>query len=69
MQTTLKLKNSKGEVVRKVKILTRARYSVGNFVGWSIFIDGKKHFSNVLEEYTAFMNCYTRWVKTQPGIN
>ena len=68
-QLTFKLKNSAGEVVRKVKIKTRARSSVGNFAGWSVFIDGVKYFSNVLEEYKAIENCYFRWVKTQPCIN
>ena len=69
MQTTLELKNSKGEVVRKVKIVTRPRTYMKNFCGWSVFIDGKKHFSNVLEEYKAIENCYFRWVKHQPWID
>ncbi len=53
---------------QKIKIITRARTIVGNFCGWSVFINGEKFKVSVLEEDKAIDYAFIRWTKNQKPI-
>jgi uncharacterized protein YlzI (FlbEa/FlbD family) len=48
---------------RKITIKSTPRTSLGNFVGYSVFINGKKYIVNTLYREEAENKAYARWVK------
>ena len=56
-QRTFKVNN------QRITIKSRPQTYCRNLSGWYIFINGKKHFVNVLERLQAEDIAYSRWLK------
>jgi len=51
---------------QKIQIKSRPQSYAGNFSGWYVFVNGKKHFVNVLERETAEDVAFIKWIDTEP---
>ena len=49
---------------QKIQIKSRPQSYVGNFSGWYVFINGKKHFVNTLTRESAEDVAFAKWLKS-----
>ena len=59
-QRTFKINNN------KVTIKSRPQSYAGNFSGWYVFVNGKKHFVNTLTRESAEDEAYARFANALP---